>query len=179
MRQQSATSRQMQDMPAEQRERVIQTQAKFAGVIGSVGAVVGVCVGMLVTAGALLLVFSTLLGGSATFKQALGVVAHSWVVSVIGTGCGLLVMYLKDPSDFDLRNPAGSNLGFYLDPQTVPKWLVSIGNSLDVFSIWIILLLATGMSIAAKKSWASSLVGVLIPWGLYVLGKAAWNAFVG
>jgi hypothetical protein len=87
-------------------------------------------------------------------------------------------MLLKDPDDFDLKNPTGFNIGFYL-PHSAPAWLVSLGGSIDVFSIWIILLLATGLSVASKKSWKTSLIGVAGPWALFVAGKVLWAAVRG
>ena len=52
---------------------------------------------------------------------------------------------------------------------------MSLATSLDLFSIWLILLLAVGFSAAQprKLTFGKALAGVLIPWGIYVVGKAA------
>src|ERR1035438_9346212 len=44
-----------------------------------------------------------------------------------------------------------------------------------LFSFWIMLLLATGIKAAAgmKFAFGSALFAVLLPWGVYVLGKSA------
>jgi hypothetical protein len=134
---------------------------------------------MLLISGVMVFMFTTVLGASVNFKKTLGVVSHSMVPAVISTCLVLAVMYLKDPPDFDLNNPAGFNLGFYLDPLSTPAWLVSLGTSIDVFAFWTILLIATGMSVATRKPWKTSLAGVAAPWALIVLIKVGWAAFRG
>jgi hypothetical protein len=85
----------------------------------------------------------------------------------------ILVMFLKNSEDFDLRNPTAFNVGAFLDPQTTPKFLHSMGTSLDLFSIWTILLLATGLSVAGRKiSWSKALIAVIVPWILWIVLKS-------
>jgi hypothetical protein len=177
--QQLETNKQTQDMPADQRERIVQTQAKFVGPVATVAAVVGTPISMCVIAGVMMFIFGTLLGTTVKFRQALGVVSHAFLPNVVATGAFLAVLFVKDPADFDVKNPAGFNLGFYLDPHTSSAWLVSLGSSIDVFSIWVILLLATGMAAVSRKSWKSSLAGVAAPWAVYVLLKVLWAAIKG
>ncbi|MGE5644349.1 MAG: YIP1 family protein [Acidobacteriota bacterium] len=175
----TSADQRVQNLTPEQREQTIQMQVKFGGPIGTVMAVVMTPVVMIVVAGVFMFVFGTMLGGAVKFKQALGVVAHAWIPQLIAVCAYLLVMFLKSPDDFDLANPAGFNLGFYLNPQTTPKWFVSLGNSIDVFVFWTLLLLATGFSVTAKKSWVSSLVGVLFTWAVFVAIKVGWAAIFG
>jgi hypothetical protein len=179
MRQQIESSPKTQNLPAEERERLIVMQAKYAGPFGTAMAVIATPVSMLVTAGMLMFIFTTVLGGAVKFRQALGVTSYASLPHLVATGAAMLVLYVKDPSDFDLGNPAGFNIGFYLDPHAVPAWLVSLGTSIDVFSLWVILLLATGMSAATRKPWKTSLLGVAAPWAVFVLLKVAWAAIRG
>jgi hypothetical protein len=80
-------------------------------------------------------------------------------------------MFLKNPEDFDMQHPLPANLGAFLSTQTTPKWLYGLASSIDLFAIWVMLLMALGFSVAAgrKMSFAKSLTLVLIPWALYVL----------
>ena len=179
MRQQVESSPKMQAMSIEDRERAIQMQMKFGPPFGTAMAVIIPPASMLITAGVLLFIFANMFDAVVKFRQALAVAAYASLPQVLATAGAVLVMFLKDPTDFDLKNPAGYNLGFYLDPHAVPAWLVSLGNSIDVFSFWIILLLATGMAAATRKRWTTALTGVLIPWAVYVVGKVALAAAVG
>ncbi len=179
MRHQIETNKQTQDLPLEQREQIIALQAKFAGPFGMAMAVVGTPVIMLLTAGILLFIFNTALGASTNFKQTLGVSAYAMVPAAISTVVALLVLFLKEPADFDLNNPVGLNAGFYLDPASTKAWIVSLATSIDLFVIWMILLAATGMAIATRKPWKTALAGVAAPWLLIVLLKVGWAAFRG
>jgi len=178
LEQQLETNKQTQDLPADQRERILQTQVKFAEPLATVAAVAGTPVFMCVTAGVMVFIFGTLLGATVKFRQALGVVSYASLPHLLETAAFLLVLFIRDPAGFDLKNPAGFNIGFYLDPHAAP-WLVSLGTSIDVFSIWVILLLATGMAAVSKKSWKSSLLAVAAPWAVYVIGKVLWAAILG
>ena len=53
----------------------------------------------------------------------------------------MVVLFLKDPDEFNLQNPLMFNVGGYLDANA-PAALRSLGSSIDLFSIWIIVLLA-------------------------------------
>ena len=86
-------------------------------------------------------------------------------------------MLLKEPRDVNIQNPVASNLGAFLDPNSVPAWLVSVGNSVDLFSLASLLLLATGFSAAARKlPWSKALRWVVLTWvfWLVVKGGGAW-----
>jgi hypothetical protein len=179
MRQQIENNPRTQNLTADQREQALAMQLKYGAPIGTAMPVIAMPVVILVVAGVMMFVFSILLGGQVRYRQALGVSAHAYLPSIVGVAAAFLVMFVKDPSDFDLQNPAGFNIGFYLDPKSTPAWLVSLGNSIDVFSFWTILLLATGMAAVTRKSWKTSLMGVLMPWALVVLIKVGWAAFRG
>lgn len=179
MRQQLESNPKTQNMSPEDREKALEMQLKFGAPVGTFIAVVASPIVMLITAGALLFVFNNMLGSAVKFRQTLAVAAYASVPGVLALGGSLLVMFLKDPSDFDLKNPVGYNLGFYLDPKTTPAWLVSFAGSLDVFAIWGALLLATGMAALTKKRWGSALTGVLIPWGVWIVLKVGWAAIFG
>ncbi len=65
---------------------------------------------------------------------------------------------------------------------TSRPWLRSLANSLDLFTIWTIVLIATGFTAlcgARKMPFRRSLWGVLAPWLVYVLGKMGFAALTG
>lgn len=173
-----AASQQMQNMSASDRERVIAQQTKFTGIFAYVGAAVGTPISVTVIAGVVMLLFTVFLGGQARFGQLFGVVSYAQLPSVIFMAIASLVLYLKSPADFDIQNPVALNVGFYL-PESIPKWVVSIGNSIDLFSFWIMALIVIGLRATdPKASRSSALIAVLAPWTLYVFGKACWSAFM-
>ncbi|MCL6506423.1 MAG: YIP1 family protein [Bryobacteraceae bacterium] len=180
MRHQFETNERMQQMPPEQRERALEQAVQWAAGFGYAGAVLGVPVSILLISAVLLGVFNSLGGAELRFRQAFSITTYASLPSVLGAVLGMLVMRFKNPEDFDLQNPVPLNLGAYLDPTSTPKFLHTIAGSLDLLSIWVILLLALGFSTAAKAvSYRRALILVILPWAVYVLIKAGWSAAFG
>jgi hypothetical protein len=84
----------------------------------------------------------------------------------------MVVLFLKDPEEFNLQNPLMFNVGAFLSPET-PAALRAVGSSIDLFSLWIMVLLAIGVSAAARKiSFGKALAGIGVPWVLFVILKS-------
>jgi hypothetical protein len=199
MQRQFETNPRMQEMTAEQRQQAMEMGGKIGVAFGYTAAVVGPAVFSLIIAGILLGTFNTFGGAELKFKTAFSATVYSFLPSVIGTILSIVTMFLKNPEDFNLENPLILNVGAFLDPQTTPKWLHGIATSLDLFSIWIILLLALGLSVAGGKRpkveapagagdvheiptagrelpYGKSLTLVVLLWAIWVLLKAGWAA---
>lgn len=165
----------LENLSSEQREQIIATQVKFASIAGFVGVPVGFLANACIIGAVLILIFKYLLDAPCSFGQTLGVVSWSMMPNLLNIGAAVLMVFLQAPQDFDLKNPVGVNIGYYMGHDT-SAWLRSLLSSIDFFSLWSILLLATGMSIVARKSWGSALTAVLVPWALYVVIKTAGAA---
>lgn len=161
-----------ESLTAEQRQRIVEQQAGLAAAFGYAGAVVGSAVSLLVIGGVLLFASNLLLGAAATFRQMFAVACYGSLPNALAGLLGILMMFLKHPEDFDLENPTAFNIGAYLDPAATPRWLVAAAGSIDLFSIWVILLLALGVSSAGRKvSYGSALAVMIGLWLLWVLLK--------
>jgi hypothetical protein len=180
MRQQFETNPRVQEMPPEQRQQAMEQGMKFGVAMGYAGSAVGFAVISLVIAGVMLGLFNALAGADLTFRKVFSLVCYAFVPSVIATILALVTMFLKNPEDFDLQNPLILNAGAFLDKSSTPGWLYSIATSLDLFNIWIILLLALGLAVAARKvAFSKSLTLVVSAWVVWVLVKAGWTAAFG
>lgn len=167
----------MESLSAEQRQRIVEQQAGLVAAFGYVGAVAGSAVSLLVIAGVLLFASNLLLGAAATFRQTFAVACYGSLPNVLAGLLGILMMFLKHPEDFDLENPTAFNIGAYLDPAATPKWLVAAAGSIDLFSIWVILLLALGIrSVGRKVSYGSALAVMVGLWLVWVLLKILRHA---
>jgi hypothetical protein len=174
-RHQMETNSRLQQMPADQREQTLAMQEKFASVGGYVFALIGVPVSDLIIAAVLLGIAGGLMGGGMRFKQVFAVVSYSGLPGVLTAILTAVVIFLKNPDDFNMQNPLAFNLGAFMDPNTSSKFLYSLAGSLDLFVLWMIVLMATGLKAAAGKklTFTGALVAVLLPWAIVVLGKAA------
>ncbi|HUJ24249.1 MAG TPA: Yip1 family protein [Bryobacteraceae bacterium] len=177
MRQQIETNSRTQNMPADQRDQIIAQQAKFAPVISYVFSVIGIPIMALITASVFLFIFKTLLNADLSFKKAYAITCYAMLPLVLSTVMALAVMLMKNPEDFDLNYPTLTNIGAFMDPLHTPKWLLSLGSSIDIFTLWILALLATGFAATGRKiSWGTSMACVVAAWAVLVLIKVGWNA---
>ena len=177
VRQQVESNQGFQQLPPERQEEIIEQQTQLAGTIAYIQPFLTLPLLALVVAGVFLFVFNLMLGADIRFKQAYAVVVYGLLPILLATVLSIVVVLLKEPRDVNVQNPLASNLGAFLDPNSVPAWLVSVGNSVDLFSIASLLLLATGFSAAARKlPWSKAFRWVVLTWvfWLVVKGGGAW-----
>ena len=180
MRQTIENSPRTAQLSAEQRERVISAQARIAPVFGYAAVIAGTPVYMLVSAGVLLLIFNSLYSAELRFKQVFAVMCYAGLTGLVFTMLAIAVMFLKNPDDFNLRNPLVFNPGAFMDPNGPAKFLYALASSLDLFTLWTILLVAAGLSAAGRKlTYGRALTGVLLPWAAWVLLKSASAGLFG
>jgi hypothetical protein len=164
-------------IPAENREQVVSQQAHLIPVFTWVGSVVGTVGILVVVAGGLLFVFRFFYAGEVGFAQALAIVAWTFfAVTLVTSPLTLAVMGLKGDWNLNPQDALQANLGLVLDRAETAKPLWALATSLDLFSFWIIFLLATGFAVASGKTTRSALWGVAIPWALVVALKVGWAA---
>ncbi len=170
MREAMAQSERFQEMPAEEREQLLQQDLPLLPLVAHVQGALAWPVATLVAAGAFVFVFSVLLGSPLTFRQVYALVCYGLLPQAVRVTLTLLVMFLKEPADFNIQNPLPSNLAAFLGPSTAPQGLINVGSSLDVFSLWAVLLLATAFSAASPKlAWWKAFAWVALTWGVWLV----------
>jgi hypothetical protein len=177
MKMQLEESGQWDKIPAEQRDTILESAASRIKVFGWIGPVVFVPLMLVVTAAALMFVFRFFYASEATYKQAFAIV--TWVFFAVGlvtTPLILLVLQLKGDWNVDPNSAVQANLGLLLDKSEAAKPLWALATSIDVFSLWMVFLLAVGFGVASRKTTGSAFWGVAIPWILIVLVKVGWAA---
>jgi hypothetical protein len=90
----------------------------------------------------------------------------------------IIILVIKPRGDVDPEHFLASSLGAFL-PDDAPKWLEALGQSLELFWIWTMTLVAIGFSAANRKKIkpAGAFLTVFGLWGVWVLGKVAWAMF--
>jgi hypothetical protein len=173
IRQQMESNPRTAQMPAEQREQLIATQARIGGMV-AYAIPVFIPVFYVIVSG-VLMAFTAMMSAGLRFKQVFAVVCHANLPGVVSAILTVVVIFLKNPTDFNSQNPLAFNPAAFMDPTSSSKFLYSLASSFDLFSFWVIFLMATGFSAAAGKrlSFGKALTAVLIPWAIYVLGKSA------
>jgi hypothetical protein len=164
-------------IPLEQREAVIEQQAKMVPIFGWVLGPTFIAIMLLVIAATLMFVYRFFYAGEVSFKQSFAIVL--WVflaVSVVSIPATLTVLTLKDDWNIDPNQAVQANLGLLLDKSTAAKPLWALLTSIDVFSLWMVFLLAVGFGVASRKTTSSAIWGVGIAWAIVVLVKVGWAA---
>jgi hypothetical protein len=177
MKTQMQEAGQWDKIPADQREQMLDHQARFMPTFTRVVAPLGAVLTILVVAGVLLLVYRFFYAGEVGFQQALAVTSWSmFAISLLTTPLTLAVMALKDDWNLNPQEVLQANLGLLLDKAEVAKPVWALATSFDLFVFWLIFLLAAGFGVACRKSTGSALWGVVVPWAIVVAVKVGWSA---
>ena len=159
-------------MTPEQRQRAITVGARLYEYLGYGGSAVGTLIYVFIVDVILLFIFDTIMSAGVGLKRMMAIVAYGFLPLLIQTALSMVVLFLKDPEEFNLQNPLMFNVGAFLSPET-PAALRAVGSSIDLFSLWILVLLAIGVSAAARKiSFGKALAGIMVPWLLFVILKS-------
>ena len=167
------------NMTAQQRQQAITMGASVARIIAYGGAIVTGVIGVVLTAAVMVFMANNLMGGKINFNSMMGIVSYAFLPQLLVVALSMLVLYLKAPDDFDLRNPLLFNAGAFL-PSGSATWIKSLASSFDLFSFWIMGLIACGISAASPKIRAvKAFGGVLFAWALFVALRTAYVAASG
>jgi len=124
-----------------------------------------------IAAGLLLMTLNFGLGGRAKFGQLFAVWMYATLPWLIQGIIGTIVLFAGlDADAFNLKNPVGTNLGYYL-PSDWPQWLIAFGTSIDVLTVWVLILVAIGCAIVARTKLSATATTVVGWWVLITLAK--------
>jgi hypothetical protein len=168
-------------MPSQQRDAAIRIYRDFGGYITFGSGLTIPILASLVIAGVLKFLADTIMGANVGFKRMLAICTYAGLPNLLMTLLSILVMYLKPVDEFDLQNPLMLNAGAFLSPDT-PRWIQVGASSLDLFTFWVMALMAIGIHAAAgkKMSTGKAFGTILFPWALYqILRVGATAAFGG
>ena len=121
-------------------------------------------------------------GGKATFGSIFTVWMFASLPSIIKTLLGTLVIYLgAPPEQFNIKNFAPTNLAAFVFPNAAEanKALYSLASSLDIVTIWTLVLLAIGTATVAGVKRGSGYIAVFGWWAIFVLIGVGWAAAMG
>jgi hypothetical protein len=179
LRQSSVAQQQkLEQAPPEQQARIrsISIATTKYAVFG--GPIIGL-IGAVIIAAVLLATLNFGFGARAKFGQLFAVwfyaalpMAIKWLLAVVTIYAG------ADPDSFNIKNPVGTNLGYYL-PTDMSKAIIALATSIDIFTIWTLVLLTIGCSIVGKISRGKAAGAVWGWWILLTLIGTGWAAFAG
>lgn len=174
IRQQIEQSPRGQNIPPERLGPIVETQAKFSKIItyciGGIGPILGAAL-----LGAIYLFAFNVMGGAGTnFKTAMSIVAHANMTGLVFAPLTIIVMLLRQYGDVDPQNMIATSLYSFL-PEGAPRWLQSVGNSVELFWFWTMILLAIGFAATNRKriSTGKAFAFICGIWVVWVFVKAS------
>jgi len=118
--------------------------------------------------------------GKAKYGSVFAVWMYAALPTIIKTLLGAVVIFAGvAPESFNIKNFAPTNLGAFLNPMDTNKALYSIASSIDVITIWTLVLLGMGTAIVAGVKRTSGYIAVFGWWALFVLIGVGWAAAMG
>lgn len=139
-------------------------------------------IGLLFGAVAALVLWGTInfvFGGRATFGTVFAVWMYGTLPVLLLTLLAIVTLFAgMDKDTFNLNNPVGTNIGFYLGTEA-PSWLQKLGTSIDIFWLWGLFLVGMGLAIVAKVKKSAGLAAVFGWWLLILIVKVGYAAITG
>lgn len=155
----AAAMRSNPNIPPEAMERMRSISSR----IGQIGVFVFVPLGIFFV-GCALWVAGKLVEAKQSFHAALVVAAYSFIPRVPEAVVNGLQGLFLDPSQLDGRFRLSLGPGRFLDPDTASPILLAIVGRLDLFTIWLTVLLAIGLSVTGKIPKRRAAIAAAIVW---------------
>jgi hypothetical protein len=122
--------------------------------------------------------FNFLLGAQTTFGQMFCLWMYCALPRLISALLAILTLALGGNAEgFDLKNPVGTNLAYYLTDAA--PWLKTALSFFDLISLWVVILLILGTAIVAKVSRGKAAAVVLGWWVIIIVVSVAVTAAFG
>ena len=128
-----------------------------------VGAVIFVPVGIFMT-GLALWVIGKFFDAKQTLGAAIMVTAYAYVPKVIEGVVNGAQALLMDPADMNGRLKLSLGVGRFFDPDTTAPLLLNFVGRIDVFTIWLTVLLAIGLAVTGKIPRQRAAIAGVVLW---------------
>lgn len=163
------------DLSDAQLEKAVEQAGKFAKFAPIIGLVVAPIMWAIMAAVFFLML--KIVGSDADYSRSLSTTLYGYwpptLVALVLTS--VLVQRLGMVPQEELANVVKANLGAFMSAD-VPAWLLAVGSTISIFNIWAVVLLIIGFSAVGKISVGKATVVTLVPWGAWIVVRAAFAA---
>lgn len=144
-------------------EAQLQTAKSFGATIAKIAAFIIVPITIFLTGLALWLV-GKFFDAKQTLGAALMVTAYANVIKVLASIIMAIQLLLLDASSMNSILRLSLGVGRFLDPDTTSPILIALLGRVDVFTIWITILLGIGLSVTGKIPRSKAMIAAVIVW---------------
>lgn len=131
------------------------------------GALVFAPIVAVILAGLLWVIFNATMGGDASFKQVLAIVAHAGVISTLGALFAAPLNYLRGAMT------SGANLRVLLPMVEEGTFAGVLLGAVDLFLIWWVVVLAIGLAVLYRRRTQPIAITLLAVYAIIAIGIAA------
>lgn len=119
-------------------------------------------------------------GGKATFGGVLAVWYFANLPSIFKVLLGTIVLFVgSTPETFNVKNYAPTNVAAFLPVMETNKAVYALASSLDILTIWTLVLMGMGIAMVAGVKRGSGYIAVFGWWALIVLISVGYAAIAG
>lgn len=144
----------------------MQQMQPYAGYFGAAQMLFAVPLMALIMGGILFAIFNAGMGGTATFKQLMSVVAHSTIIWALGYVFTLPLNYAKGTMS------SGTSLGVLFPMLDESSFAARFLGAFDLFAIWWVIVLSIGLSVLYRRKTSSIATALLVAYVLIALAIA-------
>lgn len=168
----------MDKLTPEQRESQMKMSARIQQGIWGLGPV-WVLVMNLIAAAVLLGTINFGFGGKASFGKVLAVTWYAGLPGLIKLLIGIIGLFAGvAPDAFLPQNPAGTNLGYYMNPLETNKALYALATAIDPIAIWTMVLIAIGLATVAGVKRSAGYIAVFGWWFVMMIISVGMTAMM-
>ncbi len=151
----------------------IENAVKLAEIISRLAPII-LPIAALMIASVLFFLMLKIVGSVADYSRTLSTTLYGyWPATLVGLVLtGVLIQRVGKVPQEELANVVRANLGAFMSPDA-PAWLLAVGSTISIFNIWVVVLLIMGFSAVGKISKGKAAVVTLVPWGAWIVVKAA------
>jgi hypothetical protein len=161
----SSRAEQFDKLPPDQQAKQIQLSSNIIRYFGY-GSPLLILFYFLISTLVLWVTFKIAAGAETSFGQAYAIVMYAGLTGIVGAVLGIVSLFSGvDPEGFDINNPVGTNLAYYLDSATTGKFLHGMASALDLINIWTLVLIGIGFACTSKVKRSTAIM-IVAAWYL-------------
>ena len=140
----------------------IEGMKKFGGIAFGASLIVGTPIAVLLL-GLVIFLVAKMVGEGMSYAQGATIATFSMFPRIVDSIVSAVQALLMDESQLTSRYSVSLGLGRFMESTMNPVLLALIGR-LDVFTIWVTILIAIGLKVMARATAAQAAIGAVIVW---------------
>ena len=145
----------------------IEGMKKFGGIAFGASLIVGTPIAVLLL-GLVIFLVAKMVGEGMSYAQGATIATFSMFPRIVDSIVSAVQALLMDESQLTSRYSVSLGLGRFMESTMNPVLLALIGR-LDVFTIWVTILIAIGLKVMARATAAQAAIGAVIVWSVGAL----------